>query len=318
MSDTHTHSLAGSPGGRISRLRGWRCGLRAPVAAAFVALLSVVSTTAPVAAQAGSGAATAPGVAQTGTAAARGATSSRADLAARADSLLLEYERRRAELLAFDSVHDAASRRIDVDTTPAGPFLIVERASVDVSRVAAEFEVVWREYEALVGDEHDRLRGTVVTLRLPERFFAGSGKEPFRFHPFATGHSDFRSTADRIVRGALTRALPADVKAWLAGETLRLHGGLDWAYRDLATSGSHAGRSCFQRDISACIAALGLIEPGADWSRWYTPQQIRQLIALGPRAPSRSSPRSERWCGKSPPGHRCTACTRWPDSRRTR
>jgi hypothetical protein len=42
--------------------------------------------------------------------------------------------------------------------------------------------------------------------------------------------------------------------------------------------------SRWKQERPACTAALGLIEPGADWSRWYTPQQIRQLIALGPRA----------------------------------
>jgi hypothetical protein len=212
------------------------------------------------------------------------AQDARAALGRRIDSLKIEFDRQLAEQRQLDSMRAGRARAIATDTMTAGPFIVIDTVPAEVAQVAAAIAERWREYEPMVGAAAARIAGSIVTWRLPAAYVAPRGTTVHQFAPFMHGDR-FEHAADFVIRSALAEVLPGDVRAWLHGAGLQLRGGMDWAYRDLATSNSVAAQQCFDDAIAACISALGLADAGRSWEAWYTPEQLRHDVrrrGLGP------------------------------------
>ena len=85
-----------------------------------------------------------------------------------------------------------------------------------------------------------------------------------------------RGVAERFIGLALARGLPADTREWLSGQGV-------WpanasrttaAYRSMVASSSPSAQACLEGALDGRRAALGLTDPGVDWARWYTEEQL--------------------------------------------
>ncbi|HEX6132669.1 MAG TPA: hypothetical protein VFZ24_01725 [Longimicrobiales bacterium] len=203
----------------------------------------------------------------------------RAELAARIDSLAGIYEAQLEQVRVLDSIRLARLRELRTDTTVVGPFVVIDRDTVPVQRLVDALTAAWSRHAAFVGHAVRRIEGTIVTMTLPPAFTPAGGAGQYRFEPFVWGSADYERAARHVMSSVLTDALPADLREWLDGGSVLPGGSLEWPYRELATAHSHAARNCFAGDVAACIAASGLTDPGEDWSRWYTPGQLRAQVA---------------------------------------
>ncbi|HEX6307678.1 MAG TPA: hypothetical protein VFZ69_05780 [Longimicrobiales bacterium] len=200
--------------------------------------------------------------------------------AAHIDSLTRVYEMQVERLRVLDSIRQARLREVRTDTVLAGPFLVIDRDTVDMDRAAAALRRAWAAQATVVGKASGRVEGAIVTMTLPPSFTYGrDGARQYRFEPFVWGSADFERAARRVVASVLTDALPADVRVWLDGGGVQPAAALEWSYRELVTAHSHAARGCFAGAVDACMTALGLSHPGADWSGWYTPDELRVQVA---------------------------------------
>ena len=201
----------------------------------------------------------------------------RAELAARIDSLDRVALSQRARLAQLDSMAEARRRAIVMDTTRIGPFLLVDPDTADNARAAEAIAAVWSQYSAVAGEGAARIAGATVTSSPPQSF--GTLAQAYSFNPGIWGGLDRERAAHVVVRSALTDALPSDVRDWLLGARVTLRPDNTQAYRELATAHSHSARACYDGDTAACIVTLGLVDPGADWERWYTPDELRAQVA---------------------------------------
>lgn len=188
------------------------------------------------------------------------AQSAREALAERVDSLAAEYVRQLSIVSRLDSIETADAAQIRADTVFVRPFLIVDRDTVDVTAVARALADAWQARTALLGVAAERIDDVVVTVTLEADLMKSEGAARVHvFEPFVTGSADFPRAAERIVSAVLTAALPDDIRDWLGGASLQpARGGMEWTYRELATTTEESARRCFHDEIDACRAALGL------------------------------------------------------------
>lgn len=203
-------------------------------------------------------------------------------LRARVDSLAQELERAEATLdsaLAADRLRRFATGTGALDTQSVGPVIVVSlrddagTARTSVERALDQLGELGREgasplegFTLLVAD--GRTVPALTEMRGPDA-------ELVWLPPFT--RSDRRvNAAVRPLLNRLTKALPADVQAWLGGAiAVDAHdAALTDVYRSLAVASSRAAGGCSAGDIGACAGALGLSDPGPAWENWYTRAQL--------------------------------------------
>lgn len=178
----------------------------------------------------------------------------RSTLASRIDSLVLEHRRISRLLEGRASTHSPV---IATDTVAVGPFLFVNRSAPPATAVTA-LEHAWRDHQEMIGNAAQQLSGTVISLDLNHADLRRVGAPETMHHlaPPLGGRASYASAASHTVLTALIRLMPDSMQQWVSGGGLFRDDAMMWAYRDLATTGSTAGRACFARDMQACAVAL--------------------------------------------------------------
>jgi hypothetical protein len=219
------------------------------------------------------------------------AQQSEAELLSRIDSLRLELEDARVEVVNFvnrNMTEGAAERRAATRTFEVGPFRVM--APTEQVELAAEiFESVWREdFHAITGSPS--LRRSIFTFewwrtRPLEVYTVAMMDESglvVRRIELARAWVLTREALRSHVRDAVWAALRDDfpigtpMRSWLAD--IRYVGPED-AYRSLAMIGTGASRSCLAGDVAACSATLRLSSPApASLAEWFTSAQRQALV----------------------------------------
>src|SRR5690606_22615431 len=132
-------------------------------------------------------------------------------------------------------------------------FLVLDTA--DVEAMTAALRRTWAAYEPIAGRGSARIANTVVTRTLPS-----IAERVHVIRLYRVGSAGPARAAERVVAEALTAALPADLRHWLDGGTVRPQATFESTYRELATSRSRDARNCRAGVTAACVGALGLTD----------------------------------------------------------
>src|SRR5688500_4800592 len=224
-----------------------------------------------------------PAAAQSAT---RAAAAQRAAIArARIDSLLplLEQARADAERRSAEARRAELAAVGKLDTVAVGPLLVVGRRRAFTVAVPL-VRRVWSEYEPLLGGgAASRFSGVTLLVEGDQRgeLTGELTRRPRHYRIRLSVSADQRDDyPESQVRGALNAALfallPAGVQRWL-GDGYVAEQQHARTYRELVLANSIGAERCLQRSVAACAAQLGVTDAGADWSAWYTREQLQDL-----------------------------------------
>ncbi len=190
-------------------------------------------------------------------------------LAARKDAAEAAAQRRRIE-----------KRNLVLDTFRVGPFQVA--AEPHQRELAREvMEDTWADYRPLAEGSEALIEPYLWVVhrswerRRPE--LPGGSIRWVRVHA-RLPESRLWAAAARDLRAALAQGMPQEIGSWAAGFP-GLPSALDpWAARELVSVPSHAARECFRGNLRWCWEAVGIADSVGALSRWYTPEERRQLV----------------------------------------
>lgn len=169
-----------------------------------------------------------------------------------------------------------------LDTGVVGPFFILARPAA-FARASQAFASGWDEIEPWTRGAIGRFPPTVVMVQIGDRVPVFSTMQARPYHvqldlstllPEKTQHVQVA----RLLGAQLTAAAPSQIRTWLQGIPLSRENGDTQAYRELVTARAHVARECFEWKITSCRRALGVEPSFADWSNWYTPEELRTIV----------------------------------------
>ena len=171
-------------------------------------------------------------------------------------------------------------RGLVLDTFRVGPFQVA--AEPHQRALAREvMEDTWADYRPLAEGSEALIEPYLwVVHRSWERSrpdLLGDSIRWVRVHA-RVPESRLWPAAASEVRAVLAQGIPHETGSWAAGFP-SLASALDpWAARELVSAPSHAARECFRGNLSWCWEAVGLADSVGALSRWYTPEERRQLV----------------------------------------
>jgi len=205
-----------------------------------------------------------------------------------------------AELHRLDSLHVlkraledsvAAARRPDaqppLDTVALGPVRVIGQVQT-IARDLGLIRAAWEEHAP-----HFRNgAGLEATLLLMDRDDArlramsqAPGTHALELHAHAP-LALRRTGAEQMVLALLNTSVPADVRAWLGTAMIPApETGAVIHRRLLLADHAASSRRCYAGDAHACVLALGLADPGAGYSGWYTPDDLARVTSQPGAAP---------------------------------
>jgi hypothetical protein len=149
--------------------------------------------------------------------------------------------------------------------------------------IAAAIADAWQRTAPTTGMLASRLAGSVLLVETRGHVDAFEAMTPLPHRrvvwmPLWGSGRYIRKWADQAVGAFVSSGLPPSVRDWLNGEALSGTQDLGDVYRELAVSPSSAARDCYRGTVTRCADALGINDPGRDWSRWYSPAELRGLV----------------------------------------